>query len=133
MADRGHGAEYWSAATQFVGTVAFNVSTGAAVWALATGVRREFVWTPDAVGSILFLVSGVLGVMTVARFAPASRDWQAEWINMAGSVAFGVSAVAAFVRKSGATADAVAANVGTFVGALCFLAAALLVLPRRAH
>jgi hypothetical protein len=29
------------------------------------------------------------------------------------------------------TEDALLANAGTFVGALCFLAAALLVLPRR--
>jgi hypothetical protein len=43
----------------------------------------------------------------------------------------GVPAVAAFVRKSGTDADAVLANLGTFVGALCFLAAALMLLPRR--
>ena len=45
-------------------------------------------------------------------------------------MAFGVSALAAFVRVSGITADELLANLGTFVGALCFLAAALLELPR---
>jgi len=35
------------------------------------------------------------------------------------------------VTKSGVTEDALLANVGTFVGALCFLVAALLILPRQ--
>ncbi|MET0699866.1 MAG: hypothetical protein ABWY93_09375, partial [Mycobacterium sp.] len=60
-------------------------------------------------------------------------DWQAEWINLIGCVAFGVSAVAAFVRIDGATLDATLANLGTFIGALCFLVAALLILPRFRH
>ena len=126
--------EWLSAAIQFIGTVLFNVSTGAAVWAHATGVRRHYVWTPDALGSIAFLVSATLGVaaVTIAAglIASGSREWQAGWINMIGSIAFGVSAVGAFVRRTGVTEDALVANLGTFLGALCFLAAALLVLPR---
>ena len=46
-----------------------------------------------------------------------------------GSVAFGVSALGGFITESGVTGDAPLANVGTFIGALCFLVAALLVLP----
>lgn len=43
---------------------------------------------------------------------PLSKDW--------------ISAVGAYVSQSGATADAVLANTGTFIGALCsFLASAL--------
>jgi hypothetical protein len=125
--------EWHSAATQFAGTLLFNLSTGAAVWAHAVMSERRLVWAPDALGSIAFLVSGVLGVVAVTavtgRYAPRSADWQAEWINLVGCVAFGVSAVGAFVSKTGVTADAVLANLGTFLGALCFLAAALLVLP----
>ncbi|MCV7344332.1 hypothetical protein [Mycolicibacterium rhodesiae] len=126
--------EWLSAAIQFAGTVLFNISTGAAVWAHATGVRRHYVWTPDALGSVAFLVSAALGVaaatIAVGLIALGSRDWQAEWINMIGSIAFGVSAVGAFVRRTGITEDALVANLGTFFGALCFLGAALLVLPR---
>jgi hypothetical protein len=126
--------EWLSAAIQFAGTLLFNVSTGAAVWAHATGVRRHYVWTPDALGSIAFLVSAALGVaaatIAVGLIAFGSRDWQAEWINMIGSIAFGVSAIGAFVSRAGITEDALAANLGTFLGALCFLGAALLVLPR---
>jgi hypothetical protein len=126
--------EWLSAAIQFAGTILFNVSTGTAVWAHATGVRRHYVWAPDALGSIAFLVSAALGVVAatiaIGLIALGSRDWQAEWINMIGSIAFGASAVGAFVRRTGITEDELMANLGTFLGALCFLAAALLVLPR---
>ncbi|MGE2712581.1 hypothetical protein ACQI4L_00850 [Mycolicibacterium litorale] len=127
--------EYLSAATQFMGTLLFNVSTGAAVWAHAVTEQRRLVWAPDATGSAAFLVSGALGIaavtVTAGDLAPRSRDWQAQWINMAGCVAFGVSAVGAFVTRTGVTEDALLANLGTFIGALCFLAAALLLLPPR--
>ena len=124
-----------SAAAQFAGTILFNISTGASLWAHAVKPERRLVWAPDFVGSLAFLVSGALGVVAVTAvvgiFELKSRDWQAEWINMVGCLAFGVSAVAAFVTKSGVTEDALLANVGTFVGALCFLVAALLILPRQ--
>jgi hypothetical protein len=47
-----------------------------------------------------------------------------------GCLAFAASAVGAFVYKTGTAADEALANVGTFLGALCFMVAALLVLPR---
>ena len=126
-------AEWLSAATQFVGTVLFNISTGAAVWAHAIKRERRLVWAPDATGSLAFLISAVLGIVAVTAavglLCPKSRHWLARWINMVGCVAFGFSAVGAFVRTTGVTADAVLANLGTFVGALCFLTAALLALP----
>jgi hypothetical protein len=50
-------------------------------------------------------------------------------INVAGSVAFGISAVAAFViPSSGEVWNAELSNLGTLVGALCFLAGAILML-----
>jgi hypothetical protein len=126
-----------SAAAQFAGTILFNISTGASLWAHAVKPERRLVWAPDATGSLAFLVSGVLGVLAVTAvvglYEMKSRDWQAEWINMIGCVAFGVSALGAFVTKTGIPEDALLANVGTFVGAVCFLVAALLVLPPRRH
>lgn len=131
------GAEWLSAATQFGGTLCFNVSTGAALWAHRLPTRRHFVWGPDAAGSVAFLVSGVLGVMAVTLsigfVQPKSREWLAEWTNLVGSIAFGASAVGAFITKKGVTEDAWLANIGTFIGALCFLLAALLILPERAN
>ena len=127
--------ELLSAATQFVGTLRFNISTGAALWAHRIPVRRHFVWWPDVAGSISFLFSGVLGVaavtLTVGLVQLKSREWLAAWTNMAGSIAFGASAAGAFITRRGVTEDARVANVGTFVGALCFLIAALLTLPKR--
>lgn len=131
------GIGWYSAATQFVGTVLFNISTGSALWAHAVTPERRLVWTPDMLGSVAFLVSGVLGIVAVTAVVGylefKSRDSQAEWINMIGCVAFGVSAVGAFVTASGVTEDALLANAGTFLGALCFLVAALLVLPKRSE
>ena len=96
--------------------------------------ERRYVWAPDATGSLAFLLSGALGMVAVAAgvglFELRSRDWLAGAVNLIGCVAFGVSAVAAFVRVSGVTADELLANLGTFFGALCFLAAALMALPR---
>jgi hypothetical protein len=130
------GLGWFSAATQSAGTIMFNISTGASLWAHAVRPERRLVWAPDALGSIAFLVSGVLGVLAVTAvvgvFELKSRDWQAEWINLVGCVAFGVSALGAWVTGPGVTADALLANAGTFVGALCFLAAAIVVLPREA-
>ena len=51
-----------------------------------------------------------------------------------GSIAFGVSAVASYVIvDSGLLRNAERANLGTFVGALCFLVGAFLLLPERTH
>jgi hypothetical protein len=50
---------------------------------------------------------------------------------MIGSIAFAASAAGAFVKKTGVTEDALLANAGTFVGAPCFLIAALLSMPKR--
>jgi len=124
------GIQWWSAAIQFMGTLLFNVSTGASVWAHAVLAERRYVWAPDAAGSLAFLLSGLLAVMVVGLWSPKSLDWQATWINMMGCVAFEVSALAAFVRKTGVTVDEWLANFGTFVGALCFLMTALLVRPK---
>ncbi len=82
------GIGWYSAATQFGGTVLFNISTGSALWAHAVKPERRLVWTPDVLGSVAFLVSGVLGIVAVTAVVGylelRSRDSQAEWINMVG-------------------------------------------------
>lgn len=42
---------------------------------------------------------------------------------MIGCIAFAASAIGAFFSQTGATAGESVANIGTFVGALCFLTA----------
>ena len=48
---RASDAESASAAVQFAGTLLFNLSTGAAVWAHAVSAQRRYVWAPDATPS----------------------------------------------------------------------------------
>lgn len=128
LTDPGNRTAWHSSGAQFAGTVLFNISTGAALLMHSVPARRHLVWTPDVAGSLAFLVSGVLAIAALG--AASRRDRAVAWINMAGCVAFGLSAGAAFVRVSGVTEDQWLANIGTFVGALCFLAAALMELPR---
>jgi len=133
---RGHAvvrADWLSAATQSVGTILFNVSTSAALQAHAVAAQQRFVWSPDAAGSLAFLVSGALA-MRAYRHAntwwdPRKAGWWSTQINMIGCIAFGASAVGAFITQTGGTLDASIANVGTFIGAICFFLASLVVLP----
>lgn len=125
--------DWWSAASQFIGTLFFNVSTLAA---LIGGSAAGHSWRPDAVGSILFLVSSGLAVSATRHagqlWDPEVRSWWSTWLNMAGSVAFGVSAAAAWVAPgSTEPVNTDWVNLGTFIGALCFMVAALLVKPPR--
>lgn len=131
-------AAWWAAAVQFLGTVLFNVSTAAALHATTVRARQDLVWSPDAGGSVAFLVSGALVVYAYVRTrgpnargvcGPNDPAWWSAWINFLGCVAFGVSAVGAIVSTSGATADASVATAGTFVGAVCFFLASAVVLP----
>jgi hypothetical protein len=61
---------------------------------------------------------------------PSARTWRCVWLNMVGSILFGISAIGAFTIPT--TNDFVSqfwANFGTFTGALCFLVAAVLSRP----
>jgi hypothetical protein len=124
---RAERADWWAGAIQFAGTLFFNLSTFDAMNdALDTAKEDRLIWTPDVFGSICFLVASVLAY-AVRRHARPSTDWSIAVLNLAGSVAFGVSAVAAFVvPDTGTDLDLAAANWTTAVGAACFLAGALL-------
>jgi hypothetical protein len=52
-------------------------------------------------------------------------------VNLAGSVAFGASAVASYVKPNGQLVSLALTNLGTFVGAVFFLVGAILLLPER--
>ncbi|GAA1542995.1 hypothetical protein HD600_000741 [Microbacterium ginsengiterrae] len=126
-------AEWLAAATQSFGTILFNVSTTSALYARSVAAQDEWVWNPDAGGSVAFLVSGVFVLVAYAHAAkgwdPRSRGWWSGVINFIGCVAFGISAVGAFVLPNGDAVNSTIASVGTFIGALSFLFASLIVLP----
>ncbi|CAM3047981.1 YrhK domain-containing protein [Prescottella defluvii] len=130
-------AEWLAAATQFLGTILFNISTGAALHAHTIASEKHYVWTPNAEGSIGFLISSSLAILMLVRagnlWEPRSLDWQSGWLNALGSLAFGLSAAGSFITQSGSVEDAALANSGTFVGALCFFAASVIFLGRSSR
>lgn len=128
---RAERTDWWASLVQLVGTVCFNVSTYAATRGLDTADARRLVWAPDVYGSICFLVASVLAVLAVrarARTGPARPvDRRVAALNLAGSVAFGAAAVAArYVGATTEVANVALVNLGTFAGAVCFLAGAAL-------
>jgi YrhK-like protein len=130
--------DWLAALVQLVGTVFFNVTT-------FTGMKHGFsvrqtnarVWAPDAVGSIAFLISSELAYAEVCGrwvgWRWSSLSWRIVALNLLGSIAFGVSAVASFVEPAGGEPlSARLANGGTSLGGLCFLVGALLLMPEAA-
>lgn len=129
-------AVWLAAASQAFGTVLFNISTSAALHASSVTALKKLVWGPNADGSAAFLISSGFAILVLYRqqmmWAPRSRDWLSTWLGTLGSVAFGVSAVGSIITPSGAVRDGTLASWGTFVGALCFFAAAAVLLkPAR--
>ena len=91
-------------------------------------------WRPDAFGSICFLVASALAWGEVGHrwwsWRPHDLGGVIAALNLLGSIAFGVSAVAAKIVDDGPRSPELT-NLGTLVGALCFLAGAILLLPER--
>lgn len=129
--------DWWATGVQFIGTLFFNVSTGTATVAnLSARVEHQHVWRPDTLGSACFLASSFLAWYEVchgwAAWRPREWSWWITLANLIGSVAFGISAVAAYVNPvTGQVRDVGRANLGTLVGAVCFLIGAVLLLPER--
>lgn len=122
----------WAVLVQLVGTVFFNISTFAATRPdLGTAQERHLVWVPDVGGSICFLVASWLAYAEVNRGILPRSDRSVGWsiaaLNLVGSVAFGVAAFAArYLRSTGELANLSLVNLGTFLGAVCFLVGAVL-------
>lgn len=133
---KGSRLEVWSSLTQQAGTLLFNVNTFRSMTAqLGNPSYDRMVWRPDAIGSALFLASGLLAYAAVCggllHRPPRTKPGMGAAVNLLGCIAFGVAAVGAYVVPStGEVVSEVAADVGTSFGALCFLVGALLLLPR---
>ena len=128
-----------AAATQFPGTVFFNVSTFAALAHNLTVQQEDrHVWRPDMFGSTLFLVASAYGILALGGrvwgSSPRPVPWWIAWVNMAGSVFFMASALASYVLpRTGDPIDPEIAVGGTLLGALCFLVGAVLMFPAWRH
>ena len=128
--------DWWAAGIQLLGTLWFNRTTlSALLVGLGASPGHHPIWRPDALGSICFLVSSWLAWVEECHgpfaWRPAGISWWITALNLLGSVAFGVSAVASYVTSSGQLLSLALTNLGTFVGAVCFLIGAVLLLPER--
>jgi len=129
--------DWWSTLVQFAGTVFFNATTLRALSVtLSVSQLNRLVWTPDALGSTCFLIASGLAWFEVCHAVSCWRLGSLPWwitaLNLLGSVAFGVSAIASYVvPTTGLPINVALVNLGTFVGALCFFIGAVLLLPER--
>jgi hypothetical protein len=130
--------DWLAASIQLIGTVFFNISTFAAMkHGLSTGQSNRRVWAPDVLGSICFLASSELAYAEVchrwACFKRRSLSWRIVALNLLGSIAFGAAAIGSLLEpSSGEPISARVANAGTALGGLCFLIAALALMPEAA-
>jgi hypothetical protein len=130
--------DWWATAVQFVGTLFFNMSTFAALDdSLSITQEDRRIWAPDALGSICFLVASAFALIEAGHafwsWKPRDHAWRIAALNMLGSVFFGISAVASYVLPdTGELLNTWAANAFTFLGAVCFLLGAYLLLPEDA-
>src|SRR3954447_26306114 len=130
--------DWLASLVQLAGTIFFNFSCFAGMkHGLDTKQVNRRVWAPDALGSICFLVASELAFAEVCGrwvcLRGRSRSWRIVALNMLGSIAFGVAAVGSLVEPSSQEpVSAAIENAGTAIGAFCFLAAALMLIPEAA-
>ena len=97
--------DWQSAAVLFVGTLLFAVSLVAAFAQGLTPRQSDgWIWLPDILGCVCFLVSGHLAMLDVGaghvRVLVHVLTWWVVAINQLGSVLFFLAGVAAFVRPA---------------------------------
>ncbi len=134
-----HRIDWWATAVQLAGTMFFNISTYEALrTGLSDTAENRLIWSPDMLGCACFLIASALCWAEVCGGVACRPRRRTEWwiavVNLAGSVAFGIAGVASYVVP--ATGDVLAlaaANFTTVIGALCFLAGAVLLLVEGAH
>jgi hypothetical protein len=121
-----------SAAVLFVGTLLFAVSLVAAFAEGLTPRQSDgWIWFPDILGCICFLVSGHLAMLEVGGGRVGvhvhALSWWVVAVNQLGSILFFLAGLAAFVRPATSAAlDTGLVNWGTFSGAVCFAAGGFL-------
>jgi hypothetical protein len=131
--------DWLATSIQLVGTVFFNISTFRAMLdGFDAGPDDLLSWRPDALGSVCFLVASWLAFAEAGHrslsWRPHDPGWVIAALNLAGSIFFGLSALGAYVIPStGELLDVSLANSGTFLGAICFLVGAALLIPQASR
>ncbi len=116
-----------SAVVLFAGTLLFAVSLIAAFAEGLTPRQSDgWIWLPDILGCVCFLVSGHLALLDVGdgriRVRARQLGWWTVAVNQFGSVLFFLAGLAAFTRPATSSEiDAGLVNWGTCAGAVCFV------------
>ena len=124
---RPHDLGWLSAAVLFVGTLLFAVSLVAAFGQdLTVRQANTWIWVPDMLGCVCFLLSGHLALLEICHGHIGVRvheiGWWIVFVNQVGSVLFFLAGLAAYTRPATSTAvNLGVANWGTFLGAACFV------------
>ena len=132
-----HRVGWLASALQFIGTLLFNVNTLSALIDPSGWIVQELIiWSPNVLGSILFLVSGYLAFIEACHrhwaFRPRDISWWVVFINLLGCVCFMLSAVFGVILPQ-PLAGWESASLGfTFAGAVLFLFGSLLLWPEAA-
>jgi hypothetical protein len=121
---------FLSAASQFIGTILFNFNTFDAMYSFHSAAGEHlFVWVPNMIGSILFLVSSFFAWGEIYHDSYVKRfitvTWWVVWLNIIGSVLFQLSALYGYINPiTGAVPDGSLSVAFTLWGAVCFYFAA---------
>lgn len=125
---------WWCTLAQFAGTIAFNFNTFDAIQPPAGQLAQDLlIWTPGMIGSVFFLASGYLAYIETGHAhiscQPRDLDWWIAAINLVGCIAFMIASILAYVPAIKAPGWILElSNLHLFLGAVCFLAGALLLM-----
>lgn len=128
---------WWALVVQLTGMLFFNVNTfRAAFVSVPTDEVNRLIWAPDFFGSIAFLIASHVAWLVACRrlwcVNKESADWWMAALNYVGSIFFMLSALGAYtLETTGDVVNITWVNIGTFIGAVCFLLGAYLLLPKR--
>src|SRR3954452_18418156 len=127
--------DVWACGIQSLGALWVQLRPFAATRsALDAEQAHKMIWRPDVLGSIAFIIASWLAWAEVCHgwfsWRPRDVSWCIVAANLGGSIAFLISAFAAYVDpETGTVWRLPLANVGTFVGAVGFFVGAVLLIP----
>ena len=129
---------WWSCLLQLQGTLCFNFSTYQALHPGPSWFSEDiWVWLPNFVGSVLFLLSGYMAFAETChgywRFLPGNLSWWAVFWNFGGCVSFMMSACqAVLVSGTEPVLRLQWSTWFTLLGAVGFFIGSILLLPEAA-
>lgn len=129
---------WWSCLLQLLGTLCFNFSTYQALHPGPNWFSEDiWVWLPNFVGSVLFLLSGYMAFAETChaywRFLPRNLSWWAVFWNFLGCISFMLSAfLAVLVSGTDPVIRLQLSTCFTLLGAVGFFIGSMLLLPEAA-